>query len=51
MSRYSKYDKALSVRVPVLNDHGFAVLLTDGPDAAREVAEIAPDPKGTNAEK
>ena len=37
----SKYDKALSLKVPVLNEDGFAVLLTDGPEAAREVAEVA----------
>jgi len=29
--------------VPVLDDDGFAVLLSDGPDAARAVAEIATD--------
>jgi DNA ligase (NAD+) len=40
----SKYDKALSLKVPVLDEHGFAVLLADGPDAAREVAELAPGP-------
>ena len=40
----SKYDKALSLRVPVLDEQGFAVLLADGPDAAREVAELAPEP-------
>ena len=37
----SKYDKALSLKVPVLNEEGFAVLLADGPEAAREVAEVA----------
>jgi DNA ligase (NAD+) len=37
----SKYDKALSLKVPVLDDEGFAVLLNDGPDAARAVAEMA----------
>ena len=37
----SKYDKALSLRVPVLNEEGFAVLLAEGPEAARAVAEIA----------
>jgi DNA ligase (NAD+) len=37
----SKYDKALSLRVPVLNEESFAVLLADGPEAARAVAEIA----------
>ncbi|MBM2617469.1 NAD-dependent DNA ligase LigA [Actinoplanes sp. LDG1-06] len=39
----SKYDKALSLKVPVLDEEGFAVLLADGPDAAREVAEIGSD--------
>ncbi|WP_067505533.1 NAD-dependent DNA ligase LigA [Actinoplanes sp. TFC3] len=40
----SKYDKALQLKVPVLNEEGFAVLLASGPDAAREVAEIAEEP-------
>ncbi|MET8150760.1 NAD-dependent DNA ligase LigA [Actinoplanes sp. NPDC049668] len=40
----SKYDKALSLRVPVLDEAGFAVLLEQGPEAAREVAEIAEEP-------
>ncbi|WP_436773208.1 NAD-dependent DNA ligase LigA [Yinghuangia sp. YIM S09857] len=31
----SKYDKAVSLGVPILDDEGFAVLLADGPDAAR----------------
>lgn len=39
----SKYDKALSLKVPVLDDAAFAVLLADGPEAAREVAEMAPE--------
>ncbi|MFF8954382.1 NAD-dependent DNA ligase LigA [Streptomyces sp. NPDC014894] len=34
----SKYDKAMQLKVPVLNEEGFAVLLTQGPDAAREAA-------------
>jgi DNA ligase (NAD+) len=34
----SKYDKAMQLKVPVLNEEGFAVLLADGPDAAREAA-------------
>ncbi len=34
----SKYDKAVQVGVPILDDAGFAVLLADGPDAALEVA-------------
>jgi DNA ligase (NAD+) len=41
----SKYDKALSLKVPVLDEQGFAVLLADGPDAARAVAELAPEPE------
>ncbi len=38
----SKYDKALSLAVPVLDEAGFRILLDDGPDAARAAAEIAP---------
>lgn len=34
----SKYDKAVQLKVPILDDAGFAVLLADGPDAARESA-------------
>jgi DNA ligase (NAD+) len=34
----AKYDKALALKVPVLDEAGFRVLLTDGPDAARAVA-------------
>lgn len=34
----SKYDKAVQLKVPVLDEDGFAVLLEQGPDAAREVA-------------
>jgi DNA ligase (NAD+) len=36
----SKYDKAVQVKAPILDDDGFAVLLADGPGAAREVATI-----------
>jgi DNA ligase (NAD+) len=36
----SKYDKAVQVKAPILDDDGFAVLLADGPEAAREVATI-----------
>ncbi|WP_091449463.1 NAD-dependent DNA ligase LigA [Actinokineospora iranica] len=39
----SKYDKAVQLKVPVLDEEGFTVLLTDGPDAAREVATIGAD--------
>ncbi|HEX2297149.1 MAG TPA: NAD-dependent DNA ligase LigA [Pseudonocardiaceae bacterium] len=34
----SKYDKAVSLKVPVLDENGFRVLLAKGPDAARAVA-------------
>ncbi|MFD5558568.1 NAD-dependent DNA ligase LigA [Streptomyces sp. NPDC127068] len=34
----SKSDKAMQLKVPVLNEEGFAVLLEQGPDAAREAA-------------
>ncbi|HEU4349256.1 MAG TPA: helix-hairpin-helix domain-containing protein, partial [Actinoplanes sp.] len=49
----NKYDKAIALKVPVLDEAGFAVLLADGPDAAREVAERAPasDAAGEVAEK
>jgi DNA ligase (NAD+) len=36
----SKYEKAVKLGVPVLDDDGFAVLLSDGPDAARGVATV-----------
>ncbi|TYP85954.1 NAD-dependent DNA ligase LigA [Blastococcus xanthinilyticus] len=36
----SKYDKAVQVKAPVLDDDGFRVLLEEGPEAAREVATI-----------
>ncbi|CAG6391762.1 NAD-dependent DNA ligase LigA [Streptomyces cocklensis] len=31
----SKFDKAVQLKVPVLDENGFAVLLADGPEAAR----------------
>jgi DNA ligase (NAD+) len=36
----SKYDKAVQVKAPILDDDGFRVLLEQGPEAAREVATI-----------
>jgi len=47
----SKADKALQLKVPVLDEEGFRVLLADGPDAAREVATVSdgtaqPSPSG-----
>jgi DNA ligase (NAD+) len=37
----SKYDKALEIGVPILDEAGFQVLLDRGPDAAREVATLS----------
>jgi DNA ligase (NAD+) len=37
----SKYDKAVELKVPVLDENGFRVLLHDGPDAARQHAQGA----------
>jgi DNA ligase (NAD+) len=37
----SKYDKAVQLGVPVLDEDGFRVLLEKGPDAARAVAQPA----------
>ncbi|WP_053635254.1 NAD-dependent DNA ligase LigA [Streptomyces sp. XY152] len=34
----TKYDKAMQLKVPVLNEDGFTVLLGQGPEAAAEVA-------------
>ncbi len=34
----SKYDKAVKLGIPLLDDAGFAVLLTDGPETARVTA-------------
>ncbi|MFD7431393.1 NAD-dependent DNA ligase LigA [Streptomyces sp. NPDC059818] len=45
----SKYDKAMQLKVPVLNEDGFAVLLADGPDAAREAAVPAGAETGDGA--
>ena len=45
----SKYDKAVQLKVPILDADGLTVLLADGPDAARAVAQVpaAPDPVAT----
>lgn len=40
----SKYDKAMQLKVPVLDEDGFAVLLEQGPDAAREAAVPVQEP-------
>jgi DNA ligase (NAD+) len=34
----SKYDKAMQLKVPVLNEDGFAILLEQGPEAAADAA-------------
>src|SRR4051812_7605931 len=36
----SKYDKAVQVKAPILDDDGLRVLLDEGPEAARAVATI-----------
>src|SRR5436190_13860151 len=36
----SKFDKAVSLKVPVLDEAGFTTLLTEGPEAARLMARI-----------
>jgi DNA ligase (NAD+) len=40
----SKYDKAVSLGVPLLDEAGFGVLLADGPEAARAAARNAAGP-------
>ncbi|MFF6836251.1 NAD-dependent DNA ligase LigA [Streptomyces sp. NPDC012438] len=39
----SKYDKAMQLKVPVLNEEGFSILLEQGPDAALEAAVPLPE--------
>ncbi|MET7500258.1 NAD-dependent DNA ligase LigA [Streptomyces microflavus] len=46
----SKYDKAMQLKVPVLDESGFAVLLEQGPDAAREAALPVPEPAAPEPE-
>jgi DNA ligase (NAD+) len=36
----SKYDKAVSLEVPILDEEGFTVLLEEGPEAARKDAQV-----------
>ncbi len=38
----SKYDKAIALKVPMLNEAGFRVLLEQGPQAASELATTSP---------
>ncbi len=44
----SKYEKAVAMKVPVLDEAGFEVLLADGADAARAAAQAAPAPPSGN---
>ncbi len=39
----SKFDKAVQLKVPILDEQGFAVLLEEGPDAASEAALTPPE--------
>ncbi len=39
----SKYDKAMQLKVPVLDEDGFAILLEQGPERAQEAALPLPD--------
>ena len=39
----SKFEKAIALKRPVLDDAGFAVLLADGPEAAAAVATVPAD--------
>jgi len=36
----SKYEKAVSLKVPILDAEGFEVLLNAGPEQAAEVARV-----------
>ena len=36
----SKYDRAVSLKIPILDETGFKILLTEGPDRARDVAQV-----------
>jgi DNA ligase (NAD+) len=36
----SKHAKAIELKVPILDENGFRTLLSDGPEAAREVAQV-----------
>ncbi|MGC7102452.1 NAD-dependent DNA ligase LigA [Amycolatopsis lurida] len=40
----TKYDKAVQLKVPVLDENGFRVLLDRGPEAAAEVALVPEEP-------
>ncbi len=40
----SKFDKAVALKVPILDEAGFKILLEQGPGAAREVAQVGEEP-------
>ncbi|TDC48366.1 NAD-dependent DNA ligase LigA [Jiangella ureilytica] len=42
----SKHDKAIELKVPVLDEAGFRVLLESGPDEAAKVAQVGADGDG-----
>ncbi|MFJ1916156.1 NAD-dependent DNA ligase LigA [Streptomyces sp. NPDC088147] len=46
----SKYDKAMQLKVPVLDEQGFTILLEQGPDAARGAAVRPEEPSATPEE-
>ncbi|HEY0452326.1 NAD-dependent DNA ligase LigA [Actinophytocola sp.] len=46
----SKHDKAIQLKVPVLDEDGFRVLLSEGPEAATEVATIGAEPEAAEPE-
>ncbi len=43
----TKYDKAVAAKVPILDEDGFVLLLEQGPEAAREVAQPVGEPEPT----
>ncbi|MFE4538320.1 NAD-dependent DNA ligase LigA [Streptomyces scopuliridis] len=46
----SKYDKAMQLKVPVLDEQGFTILLEQGPEAAREAA-VSPEEASATPEE
>jgi DNA ligase (NAD+) len=45
----SKYDKAVSLGIPILDEEGLVILLEKGPEAARAVAAASEEPPGEPA--
>ena len=46
----TKYEKAVSLKVPILDEAGFKLLLTEGPERAREVAQIGDGTEAAEAD-